>query len=263
VSRRTDVFLSDAGEDRAFAEELAECLRGAGFNVWYDKFQPRVGDQLLARINEGLTNSRYGLLLISEAFLAKPWPGYEMDVLVRDQIEGRKVLLPIWHGVDAETVRVHQPGLAGVVALSTAQGIYELTVELAGVMVDAARTIAFVPDYTDPVSRFLRGTGELTLRRLVRQSAGRPPPSPTSGSPSTSLRSGNTSRRVDSVSKVGGNPGSGGVQLGTVNSTPYSSAVSSRLTSVCQCGSAPRRCRPRPSSASREKPWARTPKSAN
>jgi hypothetical protein len=51
-----------------------------------------------------------------EAFLAKPWPGYEVDVLVRDQIEGRKVLLPIWHGVDAETVRVHQPGVAGVVA---------------------------------------------------------------------------------------------------------------------------------------------------
>jgi len=159
-----DVFLSYAGEDRAFAEELAESLRGTRFNVWYDKFQLRVGDQLLGRINEGLTNSRYGLLLISEAFLAKRWPGYEMDVLVRDQIEGRKVLLPIWHGVDEETVRVHQPGLAGVVALSTEQGIYELTVELAGVMVDAARTIAFVPGYMDPVLRFLRGSGELTLR---------------------------------------------------------------------------------------------------
>jgi hypothetical protein len=159
-----DVFLSYAGEDRAFAEELAEALRGTGFNVWYDKFQLRVGDQLLTRINEGLTKSRYGLLLISEAFLAKPWPGYEMDVLVRDQIEGRKVLLPIWHDVDAETVRAHQPGLAGVFALTSEQGVYELTVELAGVMVKAARTLAFVPDYMDPVSRFLRGTGELTLR---------------------------------------------------------------------------------------------------
>jgi hypothetical protein len=54
--------------------------------------------------------------------------------------------------------------LAGVFALTSEQGVYELTVELAGVMVKAARTLAFVPDYMDPVSRFLRGTGELTLR---------------------------------------------------------------------------------------------------
>jgi TIR domain len=159
-----DVFLSYAGEDREIAEELALALRGTGFNVWYDKFQLRAGDQLLARINEGLTNSRYGLLLISEAFLAKRWPGYEMDALVRDQIEGRKVLFPIWHGVGVDTVRAHQPGLAGVVALNTEQGVYELVVELAGVMVEAARTIAFVPGYMDPVLRFLRGSGELTLR---------------------------------------------------------------------------------------------------
>jgi hypothetical protein len=70
-----DVFLSYAGEDREIAEELALALRDTGFNVWYDKFQLRAGDQFLARINEGLTNSRYGLLLISEAFLAKRWPG--------------------------------------------------------------------------------------------------------------------------------------------------------------------------------------------
>jgi hypothetical protein len=159
-----DVFLSYAGEDREIADELAQALRGTGFNVWYDKFQLRAGDQLLASINEGLVNSRYGLLLISEAFLAKGWPGYEMDVLIRDQIERRRVLLPIWHGVDAETVRAHQPGLAGVFALNTEHGVYELVVELAGVMVDAARTIAFVPDYMDPVFRFLQGRGELTSR---------------------------------------------------------------------------------------------------
>jgi hypothetical protein len=141
-------------------------------------------------------------------------------------------------------------------------------VDLAGVMVDAARTIAFVPDYMDPVSRFLRGTGELTLRRLVRQSgarAGRPPPSFTSGSP---LDEPPLWQYVEArgFRLEGGretSTGSGGVQLGTVNSTPYSSAVSSRLTSVCQCGSAPDDVGPGHLPRSREKPWARTPKSAN
>jgi hypothetical protein len=52
-----DLFLSYAGEDREIAEDLAEALRGTGFNVWYDKFQLRAGDRLLARINEGLMRS--------------------------------------------------------------------------------------------------------------------------------------------------------------------------------------------------------------
>jgi hypothetical protein len=158
-----DVFLSYAGEDRPLAAELAESLRGAGFNVWYDKFELRVGDKLLARINDGLTNSVYGLLLISPAFLGKSWPEYEADVLVRDWIEGRRKLIPIWHQVNEELVREYHPGLAGVVALNTDQGVYKLSVELAKAMVDAARTVAFIPGYMEPVFRFLRGTGELTL----------------------------------------------------------------------------------------------------
>lgn len=159
-----DVFLSYAGEDRPIAAELADSLRGTGFNVWYDKFQLHVGDRLLDRINDGLTNSRYGLLLISPAFLRKPWPAYETDALVRDWINGRKVLLPIWHEVDEQMVSEHQPGLAGVVALNTSEGIPALAIELAKAMVDAAGTVAFVPDYMEPVVRFLRGMAELTTR---------------------------------------------------------------------------------------------------
>jgi hypothetical protein len=159
-----DVFLSYAGEDRPIAAELADALDGTGFNVWYDKFQLRVGDRLLERINDGLNNSRYGLLLISPAFLSKAWPRYETDALVRDWIGGQKVLLPIWHEVDEATVREHQPGLAGVFALSTADGIPALAIELAKSMVGAAGTVAFVPEYMQPVVRFLRGMAELTTR---------------------------------------------------------------------------------------------------
>jgi TIR domain len=157
-----DVFLSYAGEDRPIAAELADALRGSGFNVWYDKFQLGIGDRLLERINDGLNNSRYGLLLISPAFLSKPWPKFEADALVRDWIGGQKVLLPIWHEVDEEMVREHQPGLAGVVALNTEEGIPTLAIELARAMVDAAGTVAFVPDYMQPIERFLRGMAELT-----------------------------------------------------------------------------------------------------
>ena len=161
-----DVFLSYAGEDRPIAGELADALDGMGFNVWCDKFQLRVGDRLLERINDGLNNSSYGLLLISPAFLSKDWPRYETDALVRDWIGGRKVLLPIWHEVDETTVRERQPGLAGVFALSTTDGIPALAVELAKAMAFSRQsgTVAFVPGYMQPVERFLRGMAELTTR---------------------------------------------------------------------------------------------------
>lgn len=156
--------MSYAGEDRPIAAELADALSDTGFNVWYDKFQLRVGDRLLDKINDGLNNSRYGLLLISPAFLRKPWPKYEADALVRDWIGGQKVLLPIWHEVDDEMVREYQPGLAGIVALNTQERIRTLAIELAKAMVDAAGTVAFVPDYMQPVVRFLRGMAELMTR---------------------------------------------------------------------------------------------------
>src|SRR4051794_35346957 len=100
-----DIFISYADEDRPIAERLAGGLTSAGFAVWYDQFELRAGDRILDRINEGLTRSAYGLLVVTTTFLAKPWPQYETDVLVREYIEGKRELLPVWHEVDQELVR--------------------------------------------------------------------------------------------------------------------------------------------------------------
>jgi TIR domain len=158
-----DVFISYAGEDRAVASELATELRQMRFQVWYDRFELRSGDRILDRINDGLNNSEYGVLIVSAQFLAKPWPRYETDVLVRNEIEGRKKLLPVWHGVSKAEVEQHQPGLAGVYALSTDEGIPFVARELAEAMVGAASTICEIPGYMEPIHRFLVGRGELQI----------------------------------------------------------------------------------------------------
>jgi len=49
-----DVFLSHAGEDTAWCEALAERLRNEGVRVWFDQWELQPGDNLLARINDGL-----------------------------------------------------------------------------------------------------------------------------------------------------------------------------------------------------------------
>lgn len=158
-----DLFLSYAGEDRAVAQELANSLRSMGLNVWWDRFELRPGDRILDRVNAGLANSSYGVLLLSPAFLSKPWPQYETDILVREFIEGRRRVLPVWHGVTKEMLEERQPGLAGIWAITTDEGVPQVARQLAAEMVEAAGTIATIPGYSDPVFRFLAGRGELAV----------------------------------------------------------------------------------------------------
>lgn len=115
-----DVFISHATEDKAdIARPLAEALRRRGISVWYDDFELRLGDSLRQRIDAGIARSRFGLVILSEAFFAKGWPLYELAGFVAQMNSGQKSLLPIWHDVSRDDVLAHSPSLADIVALST------------------------------------------------------------------------------------------------------------------------------------------------
>jgi len=67
-----DIFISHASEDRdVFVEPLAKGLKRHGFKVWYDKFCLQVGDSVRRSIEKGLTNSSYGLVVLSKNFFPK------------------------------------------------------------------------------------------------------------------------------------------------------------------------------------------------
>jgi len=106
-----DVFISHASEDKAaFVEPLASYLVQHGLKVWYDTFTLKLGDRLRHSIDQGLVRSRYGIVVLSQAFFEKHWPQYELDGLAALEVSGRKVILPIWHGVSREeVVRVSPP----------------------------------------------------------------------------------------------------------------------------------------------------------
>jgi hypothetical protein len=115
-----DAFISHASEDKEFVRPLAVALRSLGVSVWYDEFSLRLGDSLSASIDKGLAGSKFGLVVISQSFLSKQWPQYELRGLVhRDVYEGR-VIIPIWHGVTREQVMAFSPPLADKVAIITA-----------------------------------------------------------------------------------------------------------------------------------------------
>lgn len=131
-----DVFISHASEDKSdFVQPLAKILTEFGVRVWYDEFTLRLGDSLSRSIDEGLSRSRFGLVVISPSFISKHWPEYELRGLVAREIGAGKVILPIWHNVDRATVLDFSPTLADKMALNSANlDLLHLAVEIIDVI---------------------------------------------------------------------------------------------------------------------------------
>lgn len=101
-----------------------------GLSVWYDRSILTIGDSLRRKIDAGLSNSRFGVVVISPAFFTKKWPELELDGLVQKEIAGEKVILPVWHNVSHADVARHSLPLAGKIAGTTSLGIPALVQEL-------------------------------------------------------------------------------------------------------------------------------------
>ena len=131
----TDVFISHASEDKdSFVRPLAQKLRSERYDVWYDEFSLTLGDSLRRSIDKGLANSRYGIVVISHNFLRKEWPQRELDGLTAREIDGRKVILPIWHGVERSDVLRYSPTLADRLAVKTFKGMHVVVDEIIRVL---------------------------------------------------------------------------------------------------------------------------------
>lgn len=119
-----DVFISHASEDKdEIARPLADALVNAGLRVWYDEFALKLGDSLSSSIDHGLAQTRYGIVILSPAFLAKEWPRRELDGLNSREISAGKVILPVWHKVGRAEVERFSPILADKLSVSTDQGL--------------------------------------------------------------------------------------------------------------------------------------------
>lgn len=115
-----DVFISHASEDKDdVARPLAEALRENGLSVWYDEFELRIGDSLRRKIDKGIANSNFGVIVISRDFISKGWTNYELDGLITRAVNGEQTMLPIWHNITKREVINYSPSLADKLARST------------------------------------------------------------------------------------------------------------------------------------------------
>ncbi len=134
-----DAFISHASEDKdSLVKPLAESLIRAGYRIWYDEFVLTVGDSIRRSIDKGRAGSRFGIVILSPAFLDKNWTQYELDGLVAREMEGSKVILPIWHNITKDQIMKYSPSLADKYALSSwRDSIDSLASQLSAVLKDA------------------------------------------------------------------------------------------------------------------------------
>lgn len=122
-----DVFISHASEDKEdFVRPLAKALRACGLSVWFDEFTLTLGDSLRRSIDHGLARSRFGVVILSPNFLEKGWPQKELDGLIAREIDGAKVILPVWHNISANEILSYSPMLADRLAIKSSNGLTQV-----------------------------------------------------------------------------------------------------------------------------------------
>lgn len=120
-----DVFISHASDDKdTVARPLAAALQRKGLSVWFDEFALKIGDSLSKSIDGGVSQSRFGVVILSPKFFSKHWTQRELRGLVSQEVaRDNRMILPIWHGVTHQDVAAFSTTLADVMALSTEQGV--------------------------------------------------------------------------------------------------------------------------------------------
>jgi hypothetical protein len=135
-----DVFISHASEDKdAIARPLANALRSLGNRVWFDEFTLSLGDSLRRSIDHGLGSSRFGVVVISPAFIEQEWPKRELDALYARETDGEKVIIPLWHNVTFNDVKKFSPLLLDRLAVTSDIGTERAAEKINSLVIETKR----------------------------------------------------------------------------------------------------------------------------
>ena len=90
------VFISHSSQDHEFVLLLANKLRNDGFDVWLDKWEFKVGNSIVDKINKGIESSSAFIIVFSENSLESNWVKKELSASLMRQLTSRKIkILPV------------------------------------------------------------------------------------------------------------------------------------------------------------------------
>lgn len=90
------VFLSHNIADKPFVEKLASDLKRVGVNVWFDKWEIKVGESLTWKIEQGIRENEYLAIVLSPEAIKSEWVKSELGAAWAKQMKQKKVvILPV------------------------------------------------------------------------------------------------------------------------------------------------------------------------
>ena len=90
------VFISHASADKSFVRKLVQDLKNRQLPVWYDEQSLGVGDSIVDRISEGLSDTDYLAIVLSKASVESRWVKAELNAALMHQLSGGgTVVLPL------------------------------------------------------------------------------------------------------------------------------------------------------------------------
>jgi signal transduction histidine kinase len=99
-----DVFICHAHEDkRSVVLPLVESFQSHGITYWFDEAEIMWGDSLIEKVNEGLENSKFVIVILSMNFISKNWPKRELNAALNiEASKGCIKILPLVYGSNQE-----------------------------------------------------------------------------------------------------------------------------------------------------------------
>ena len=89
-------FLSHSSKDKDFVRKVAEDLFINGYEVWFDEWELDWGDSLFEKIEEGIKESNFLIIVISSNSIKSRWVNNELKAALSNENESNTpFILPI------------------------------------------------------------------------------------------------------------------------------------------------------------------------
>jgi hypothetical protein len=89
-------FVSHATLDHPFVEKFAADLRANGVDAWFSKWEIKPGDSIPAKIDEGLEDCEFFIIVLSQSSIDRPWVKTELAAATMRKQNGKvRKIIPI------------------------------------------------------------------------------------------------------------------------------------------------------------------------
>jgi hypothetical protein len=87
------VFVSHSSSDSQFTRRLARDLQARGHDIWLDEWQIRVGECIPTRIEQGLRESQFVVVVMSARACASHWVDREWKTRYWDEVNSNQLII--------------------------------------------------------------------------------------------------------------------------------------------------------------------------